>query len=94
VNQKNMREGKQRVRERENTGAEVADRVRRPVQAAESQSSSGARRSHRLTKSSSSQRSKRCVLRVENLLCSSTLLSIAEIVYFFVLVLIFLIFLL
>ena len=62
VNQKIMREGsRESERERKHhvdedlvVGAEVADRVRRPVQAAESRSSPSARRSHCLTESSSS----------------------------------------
>ena len=61
-NQKIMRDGsRESERERKHhvdedlvVGAEVADRVRRPVQAAESRSSPGARRSHGLTQSSSS----------------------------------------
>uniref|UniRef100_A0A2N9GHM7 Uncharacterized protein n=1 Tax=Fagus sylvatica TaxID=28930 RepID=A0A2N9GHM7_FAGSY len=48
------REKKHHVDEDLVVGAEVADRVRRPVQAAESRSIPGARRSHCLTESLSS----------------------------------------
>ena len=62
VNQKIMREGsRESERERKHhvdedlvVGAEVTDRVCRPVQAAESRSNPDARRSHGLTESSSS----------------------------------------